>query len=74
VKKVSIYFYGELAAKDDSQPLKVFVVVREFLTMLEQACKDVIKANAQLNKSDPQVAKISSSSQQQQSSRAAKNS
>ncbi|CAK9881392.1 unnamed protein product [Sphagnum jensenii] len=74
VKKVSIYFYGELAAKDDSQPLKVFVVVREFLTMLEQACKDVIKANAQLNKSDPQVAKISSSSQQQQSSRAATNS
>jgi len=74
VKKVSIYFYGELAAKDDSQPLKVFVVVREFLTMLEQACKDVIKANAQLNKSDPQVAKISSSSQQQQSSRGATNS
>jgi hypothetical protein len=42
--------------------------------MLEQACKDVIKANAQLNKSDPQVAKISSSSQQQQSSQAATNS
>ena len=42
VKKVSTYFYGETATKEyDSQPLKVFFVVREFLTILERTCKDV---------------------------------
>lgn len=52
VKKVSMYFYGEAAAKDDKQPLKVFVVVREFLGMLEQACKDVMKSIAPPSKSN----------------------
>lgn len=45
VTKVSVYFYGGDAAKYESEPLKVFVVVKQFLGMLEQACKDVIKAN-----------------------------
>lgn len=47
VKKVSIYFYGEAAAKDDSQPLKVFFVVREFLAILERTCKDVMQPSPQ---------------------------
>ena len=46
VKKVSIYFYGEAAAKDDSQPFKVFFVVREFLAILERTCKDVMQPSA----------------------------
>lgn len=49
VKSISIYFYGEAVAANNSQPLKVFMVLREFLAMLEQACKDVIKVNAALS-------------------------
>ena len=47
VKQVKMYFYGDEAARNDSQHLKVFVVVRQFLIMLEKACKDVIRDNAQ---------------------------
>lgn len=54
LKKVSVYFYGGDAVKHESEPLKVFVVVKQFLGMLEQACKDVIKANAQAAKSTGQ--------------------
>lgn len=44
VKKVSVYFYGDAASKDfDSQPFKVFFVVREFLGILERTCKDVMQ-------------------------------
>ncbi|KAG0581776.1 hypothetical protein KC19_3G008200 [Ceratodon purpureus] len=55
IKKVSVYFYGEDGVKNDSEPLKVFVVVKQFLGMLEQACKDVIKANAHVAKTSGQV-------------------
>lgn len=48
VKKVSVYFYGETASKDfDSQPFKVFFVVREFLGILERTCKDVMQPGPQ---------------------------
>jgi len=48
VKKVSVYFYGEAASKDfDSQPFKVFFVVREFLGILERTCKDVMQPSPQ---------------------------
>lgn len=48
VKKVSVYFYGEAASKDfDSQPFKVFFVVREFLGILERTCKDVMQPGPQ---------------------------
>ncbi|KAG0581773.1 hypothetical protein KC19_3G008000 [Ceratodon purpureus] len=47
VKQVNMYFYGSEAARNDSEPLKVFVIVRQFLIMLEKACKDVIRDNAQ---------------------------
>lgn len=40
VKLVNVYFYGIEAPKNDSEPLKVFLIVKEFLNMLEQACKD----------------------------------
>jgi len=45
VKDISIYFYGEADTVKSTQPLKVFVVMREFLAMLEQACKDVMKTS-----------------------------
>lgn len=40
VKLVNVYFYGIEALRNDSEPLKVFLIVKEFLNMLEQACKD----------------------------------
>lgn len=46
VKDISIYFYGEADTAKSTQPLKVFVVMREFLAMLEQACKDVMKTSS----------------------------
>lgn len=46
VKDISIYFYGEADTAKSTQPLKVFVVMREFLAMLEQACRDVMKPSA----------------------------
>ena len=46
VKDISVYFYGETDSAKSTQPLKVFMVMREFLAMLEQACKDVMKTNA----------------------------
>ncbi|KAG0556792.1 hypothetical protein KC19_11G079200 [Ceratodon purpureus] len=45
VKDISVYFYGEADTAKSTQPLKVFLVMREFLVMLEQACKDVMKAS-----------------------------
>ena len=53
VKDISIYFYGEADTAKSTQPLKVFVVMREFLAMLEQACKDVMKTNGSLIQSQP---------------------
>ena len=47
VKQVNTYFYGNEAARNDFEHLKVFVVVRQFLIMLEKACNDVIRDNAQ---------------------------
>lgn len=59
VKEFTAYFYGEATAKDDSgafkafsasedysQLLKVFSVVREFLTILDRSCKDVMQPGA----------------------------
>lgn len=47
VKDISVYFYGEADTAKSTQPaLKVFMVMRAFLAMLEQACKDVMKATA----------------------------
>lgn len=46
VKDISIYFYGEADTAKSTQPLKVFVVMREFLAMLERACRDVMKTGA----------------------------
>jgi hypothetical protein len=51
VKDISIYFYGEADTAKSPQPLKVFVVMREFLAMLEQACKDVMKTDGSLTQS-----------------------
>lgn len=45
VRDTNRYFYGNEAAKNDSDPLKHFRILKQFLIMLEKAWKDVIRDN-----------------------------
>ena len=58
VKDITEYFHGTLTMEEENQPMWIFIVVRDFLLVLDRVCKEVGKINERTtvgSQSDPSV-------------------
>ncbi|XP_020206290.1 formin-like protein 11 [Cajanus cajan] len=46
VKEITEYFHGDVVSKEDVNPLRIFVIVRDFLGMLDNVCKELRRSKA----------------------------
>ncbi|XP_028770853.1 formin-like protein 11 [Neltuma alba] len=45
VKEITEYFHGNVS-KEDANPLRIFVIVRDFMGMLDNVCKEIRRSQA----------------------------